>query len=57
MRTILSSQSFTLGETILINVFFWGIIICVIVFVVWSIKFSKDDDDHGGKPRRNMMFH
>ena len=33
MVTILSSLSFTLGETIFINVLFWGFI----------IKFTKDD--------------
>lgn len=43
MKTILSSLSFTLGETILINVLFWLVIICVIVLLVWSLKFTKDD--------------
>lgn len=43
MVTILSSLSFTLGETILINVLFWGFIICVIIFLVLYLKFTKDD--------------
>ena len=44
MVTVLSSLSLTLDETILINVFFWGIIICVIVLLVFSFKLIKDDD-------------
>ena len=43
MLTILSSLSYTLGETIFINVLFWLIIICVVVLLIWSLRFSKDD--------------
>ena len=57
LGTVLSTQSFTLFETIIINVVFWGLIICAIIFLVLSLKFTKDDNDHEGKPRRNMMFH
>ncbi len=59
MVTILSSLSFTLGETILINVLFWGFIICVIILLVIFFKLTKDDDsdDYDGRPKRTMMFH
>lgn len=59
MLTILSSLSYTLGETIFINVMFWLIIICVVVLLIWSLRFSKDDDsdDYDGRPKRTMMFH
>lgn len=43
MLTILSSLSYTLGETIFINVFFWGFIICVIILLVIFFKLTKDD--------------
>lgn len=59
MVTILSSLSFTLGETILINVLFWLIIICVVILLIWSLRSTKDDDsdDYDGRPKRTMMFH
>ena len=41
---ILSTQSFTLFETIIINVVFWGLIICAIIFLVLSFKIIKDED-------------
>lgn len=41
---ILSSLSFTLFETIIINVVFWGLIICAIILLVLSFKIIKDED-------------
>ena len=49
MRTIL----LTLDDTILINVLFWGFIICVIILLVMYFKLTKDDDSddyHGHHP-------
>ena len=43
LGTILSTQSFTLFESIVINVVFWGLIICAIIFLVLYLKFTKDD--------------
>lgn len=43
MVTILSSLSYTLGETILINVLFWLIIICVVILLIWFLRSTKDD--------------
>ena len=48
-----------ISETILINVLFWGFIICVIILLVIFFKLTKDDDsdDYDGRPKRTMMFH
>ena len=41
---ILSTQSFTLFETIALNILFWIGVFLVVLFLIWYLKDIKDDD-------------